>query len=72
MKKKAQRGVSFGRTHEKRKVNIGYMVNFEMLGITLTTGENQVYMTGYNLSNMASENECNSPILYNSCLKQKN
>ncbi|MGC6478784.1 MAG: M28 family metallopeptidase [Flavobacteriaceae bacterium] len=29
-----------------------YMVNFEMIGKTLTTGENQVYMTGYNYSNM--------------------
>ena len=28
------------------------MVNFEMLGITLTTGANQVYMTGFKLSNM--------------------
>ena len=32
-----------------------------MLGITLTTGENQVYMTGYNLSNMASEMNAISP-----------
>jgi Zn-dependent M28 family amino/carboxypeptidase len=29
------------------------MVNFEMIGKTLTTGSNQVYMTGYNRSNMA-------------------
>ena len=33
-------------------VSLAYMVNFEMLGATLTTGENQVYMTGYNLSDM--------------------
>ena len=29
------------------------MVNFEMIGKTLTTGANQVYITGYNRSNMA-------------------
>jgi Zn-dependent M28 family amino/carboxypeptidase len=29
-----------------------YMINFEMIGKTLTTGANQVYMTGYNYSNM--------------------
>jgi len=29
-----------------------YMINFEMIGKTLTTGTNQVYMTGYNYSNM--------------------
>ena len=46
---------------KEEKVNIDYMVNFEMLGITLTTGENQVYMTGYNLSNMASEMNAISP-----------
>jgi leucyl aminopeptidase len=33
-------------------VSLDYMVNFEMLGATLTTGENQVYMTGFNLSDM--------------------
>ena len=33
-------------------ISLAYMVNFEMLGATLTTGENQVYMTGYNLSDM--------------------
>lgn len=29
-----------------------YMINFEMIGKTLTTGANQAYMTGYNYSNM--------------------
>ena len=37
---------------KEEKVNLAYMVNFEMLGITLTTGANQVYMTGFKLSNM--------------------
>jgi Zn-dependent M28 family amino/carboxypeptidase len=36
----------------KESVNLSYMINFEMLGATLTSGENQVYMTGYHLSNM--------------------
>lgn len=33
-------------------INLDYMVNFEMIGTTLTTGANQVYMTGYTYSNM--------------------
>ncbi len=37
------------------KVQLAYMVNFEMLGITLTTGANQVYMTGFKLSNLEKE-----------------
>ena len=40
---------------KEEKVNLAYMVNFEMLGITLTTGVNQVYMTGFKLSNMEKE-----------------
>ena len=46
---------------KKEKVDLAYMVNFEMLGITLTTGENQVYMTGYNLSDMADKMNAFSP-----------
>ena len=42
-------------------VNLSYMVNFEMLGATLTTGENQVYMTGYNLSNMPQKMNIYAP-----------
>lgn len=34
-------------------VQLDYMVNFEMLGTPLSSGENQVYITGYSLSNMA-------------------
>ncbi|MGA1030565.1 MAG: M28 family metallopeptidase [Flavobacteriaceae bacterium] len=34
-------------------VKIDYMINFEMIGKILTTGANQVYMTGYERSNMA-------------------
>ena len=40
---------------KEEKVNLAYMVNFEMLGITLSTGANQVYMTGFKLSNMEKE-----------------
>ena len=57
---------------KKEKVNLAYMVNFEMLGITLTSGANQVYMTGYNLSDMADKMNAISLILFNSSLKQKN
>ena len=42
-------------------VNLSYMVNFEMLGANLTTGENQVYMTGYNLSNMPQKMNAYAP-----------
>ncbi len=34
------------------QVNLQLMFNFEMIGKTLTTGSNQVYMTGYKLSNL--------------------
>ena len=42
-------------------VSLVYMVNFEMLGATLTTGENQVYMTGYNLSDMPEKMNTYAP-----------
>jgi len=42
-------------------VLLAYMVNFEMLGATLTTGENQVYMTGYNLSDMPEKMNTYAP-----------
>ena len=38
---------------QNENINLAYMVNFEMIGKTLTTGSTQVYMTGYNRSNMA-------------------
>jgi len=37
------------------KVKLAYMINFEMIGKTLTTGVNQVYITGYKHSNMADQ-----------------
>lgn len=40
---------------KKDGINLTYVLNFEMLGKTLTTGENQVYITGYNKSNLAEE-----------------
>ncbi|MEK9584265.1 MAG: M28 family peptidase [Flavobacteriaceae bacterium] len=42
-------------------VSLAYMVNFEMLGATLTIGENQVYMTGYNLSDMPEKMNTYAP-----------
>jgi len=46
---------------EEENINLSYMVNFEMIGKTLTTGENQVYMTGYERSNMADVMNSFSP-----------
>lgn len=46
---------------KKEGVSLAYMVNFEMLGATLTTGENQVYMTGYNLSDMPEKMNAYAP-----------
>ena len=40
---------------KSENVDLAYMVNFEMLGITLSSGESQVYMTGYKLSDMAEK-----------------
>jgi leucyl aminopeptidase len=37
------------------KIDLKYMVNFEMIGKTLSTGKGQVYLTGYEKSNMAEE-----------------
>ena len=46
---------------KEEKISLDYMVNFEMIGTTLTTGENQVYMTGFELSNMAKSMNAISP-----------
>jgi Zn-dependent M28 family amino/carboxypeptidase len=46
---------------KKEGVSLAYMVNFEMLGATLTSGENQVYMTGYNLSDMPEKMNTYAP-----------
>jgi len=37
---------------KKEGVSLAYMVNFEMLGTTLTSGKNQVNMSGYHISDM--------------------
>lgn len=42
-------------------ISLAYMINFEMLGATLTSGENQVYMTGYNLSDMPEKMNAYAP-----------
>jgi leucyl aminopeptidase len=46
---------------EEENINLSYMVNFEMIGKTLTTGGNQVYMTVYERSNMADVMNSFSP-----------
>lgn len=38
---------------KKEGVDLAFMLNFEMLGKTLTNGPKKVYMTGFNNSNMA-------------------
>lgn len=40
---------------KKENINLTYMLNFEMIGKILTTGKNQVYLTGYSKSNCAEE-----------------
>lgn len=46
---------------QSEKIMLDYLVNFEMLGTTLSTGENQVYLTGYEHSNMAEVFNAVSP-----------
>ena len=46
---------------QSEDLNLSYMLNFEMIGKTLTTGKNQVYLTGYKRSNMASKFNAISP-----------
>lgn len=46
---------------KRENVKLEYLVNFEMLGTALTTGENQVYLTGYEHSNMADVFNAVSP-----------
>lgn len=38
---------------KKLGIKIKYMINFEMIGKAMTTGQNRVYITGYNKSNFA-------------------
>jgi bacterial leucyl aminopeptidase len=40
---------------KEQKIDLKYMVNFEMIGKTLSTGKGQVYLTGFEKSNMAKE-----------------
>ena len=40
---------------KEEKIDLSYMLNFEMIGKTLTTGENEVYVTGHQLSNLAEK-----------------
>lgn len=38
---------------KKEGVSVNYMINFEMIGAKLTSGPNQVFITGFNRSNLA-------------------
>lgn len=40
---------------KKENLNLAYMLNFEMIGKTLTTGSNQVYITGFSKSDCAAK-----------------
>jgi|GEM_PF-945186 len=40
---------------KNREVNVTHVFNFEMIGKTLTSGANQVYITGYKKSTLAAE-----------------
>lgn len=40
---------------KNENITLSYMLNFEMIGTTLTTGPGQVYITGYDMSNLATE-----------------
>ena len=42
-------------------VDLAYMINFEMIGTVLTSGENQVYITGHKMTSMAEEMNRVSP-----------
>ncbi|MBT7676403.1 MAG: M28 family peptidase [Flavobacteriaceae bacterium] len=42
-------------------VDLTYMINFEMIGTVLTSGENQVYVTGHKISSMADDMNKVSP-----------
>ena len=46
---------------KEENVNLAYMINFEMIGTVLTSGENQVYVTGYKMSSMADDMNSISP-----------
>lgn len=40
---------------QSENIKLSYVINFEMIGKTLTTGADQVYITGFNKSNFAKE-----------------
>lgn len=46
---------------EEEAINLDFMINFEMIGKTLSTGVNQVYMTGFARSNMPQEMNAIAP-----------
>ena len=46
---------------KEENIDLAYMINFEMIGTVLTSGENQVYMTGHKMSSMAEEMNRVSP-----------
>jgi Zn-dependent M28 family amino/carboxypeptidase len=40
---------------KNENIDLSYMLNFEMIGKTLSSGKNEVYITGYNLSDAAEK-----------------
>lgn len=40
---------------KKEKVNVSYVLNYEMIGVPMLIGEDKVYVTGYKKSNLAQE-----------------
>ena len=40
---------------KKENINLKYVINFEMIGKEMQIGENKVYLTGYEMSNLAQE-----------------
>ena len=40
---------------KKESINLKYVINFEMIGKEMQIGENKVYLTGYEMSNLAQE-----------------
>ncbi len=40
---------------KQQNIPLDYMINYEMVGTVLSSGANQVYVTGYELTNLAAE-----------------
>ena len=40
---------------KQERIDLEYVINFEMIGKEMQIGENKVYLTGYEMSNLAQE-----------------